>query len=170
MKNVKSKKMRSNVTIDEYLTLCQDELSIEEYFAFEIKRVDKLPKIKSSDWIEIIKEQSVKCYYCQTDLRKIQQLIINKIIKLRKRGPDSYSGLHFELDHKNADKNDNRRVNLVASCYYCNNDKSDTFPSELFKNYFGAFKNHAFDKLFEDKKILLTDKFRHNLKGKNKDN
>jgi len=55
------------VTIDEYLKLCQDELSIEEYYAFEIKRVDKLAKIKSTEWIEILKEQSVKCYYCRTD-------------------------------------------------------------------------------------------------------
>ena len=34
---------------------------------------------------------------------------------------------------QNADKKDNKEENLVASCYYCNNDKLDTFISELFK-------------------------------------
>lgn len=157
----KTRKEVPNVTIDEYLELCKDEISLDEYLKFESERVD-------SNWVRLIENQNIKCYYCGTDLGIIQQLIINKIIRPRKRGVSGYSGLHFELDHKNADNNDNRAENLVASCYYCNNDKSDTFTSELFKSYFGLYKNQAFNKLFEDKKLVKTEKFRHNLKGKNK--
>lgn len=168
MASGKPRKKRQNVTIDEYLKLCQDDISMDEYYTFEKERVRNSFKIDSSDWIDIINRQNMRCYYCDTDLRIIQQLILNKVIKPRKRGSDSYSGLHFELDHKNADKNDNKLQNLVASCYYCNNDKSDTFTSDLFKEYFGRYKNQAFKKLFEDKSLKKTDKFRHNLKGKKK--
>ena len=157
----KKRKEVPNVTIEEYLDLCKDEILLDEYLKFETERVD-------SNWVSLIKKQNLKCYYCGTDLRIIQQLIINKIIKPRKRGKSGYSGLHFELDHKNADNTDNKVDNIVASCYYCNNDKSDTFSSELFKSYFGLYKNQAFNKLFEDKKLVMTEKFRHNLKGKNK--
>lgn len=159
MEKNKQRKEIQNVTIEEYLKLCQDEISEEEYLKLEERRVNSL-------WVKIIKNQELKCYYCKIDLRVIQQLIINRIIKPRKRGRTGYSGLHFELDHKNADKKDNCDENLVASCYYCNNDKSDTFASEIFKNYFGLYKNQAFKILFEDKKLKMTEKFRHNLKGK----
>jgi 5-methylcytosine-specific restriction endonuclease McrA len=153
-------------SIDEYLQLCKDEISDQEYLEYEKIRVANSNKIHSFDWIEIIKRQAFKCYYCNTDIRVIQQLIINKTIKLRKRGKYGYSGLHFELDHKNAVNTDNKIENLVASCYFCNNDKSDTFSSQVFKNYFGLNKKNAFEDLFKDQKLKKTDKFHHNLKGK----
>jgi hypothetical protein len=169
MKSDNPRKKRPNVTVEEYLTFCQEDISKIEYFSFEEKRAKKLYKnITSSDWIALIKGQSIQCYYCGTDLRIIQQLILNKIIKPRKRGPDNYSGLHFELDHKNANKEDNSKENLVASCYYCNNDKSNTFSSDIFKDYFGPQKKKAFEQLLEAKKVAKTQNYRHNLKGKTK--
>lgn len=162
----KVRKQREDVNIEEYLQLCQDKLQKEEYFEFEKSRVKSLFKMDALDWIQIIENQNSKCYYCQTDIRVIQQLIFNKVIKPRKRGPDSYSGLHFELDHKNANKDDNGLENIVASCYYCNNDKSNTFSSEIFKKYFGAMKNQAFLKLFDDEKLITVEYFIHHLKGK----
>lgn len=161
MKKNTQRKEVQNVTIDEHLKLCQDAISIEEYYYFEAKRVNK-------EWVELIKSQKMKCFYCNTDLIIIQQLIINKIINPRKRGKSGYSGLHFELDHKDADKKNNKKENLVASCYYCNNDKSNTFISEIFKNYFGKYKNEAFIKLFNDNKLISSCHYRHNLKGKEK--
>lgn len=159
MEKSKPRKEVQNVTVDEYLALCQEDISEDEYLRLEEKRVDNY-------WVGIVKKQELKCYYCKTHLQVIQQLILNRIIKPRKRGRSGYSGLHFELDHKNADKKDNNIENLVASCYYCNNDKSDTFASDIFKNYFGLYKNQAFNKLFKDQKLKMTYKFRHNLKGK----
>ena len=168
MATSKPKEEVPDFTIDEYLKLCQEDISEDEYFKLEKERVSSSFEIDATAWIDLIKKQNITCYYCGTDLRIIQQLILNKIMRPRKRGRGGYSGLHFELDHKSADKNDNKPENLVASCYYCNNDKSDTFTSELFKNYFGLYKNQAFKKLFEDRNLERTGKFRHNLKGKSK--
>ena len=163
---MKIKKETPSFTIEQYLQLCQDEILEEEYYFFEEKRIFNYNKISSSNWIEIIKKQYNRCYYCNTDIRIIQHLIINKILKPRKRGVYGYSGLHLELEHKNADKKDNSFENLVASCYYCNNDKSNTISSEYFKKYFGPSKNSAFQKMIKDHLPIVSDKFHHNLKGK----
>jgi hypothetical protein len=157
---------KQDVSIEQYLNLCQDEISDTEYLELEKIRVANNYNIDKLDWIDIISQQKFTCYYCNTDLRVIQQLILRKIIKPRKRGKYGYSGLHFELDHKNAVNTDNRKENLVASCYYCNNDKSNTFTSEIFKKYFGLNRNKAFYNLFQDNQLKFSDKFHHNLKGK----
>lgn len=164
----KERKQRANVSIGEYLQLCQDELTKEDYLEFEENRVKKLYKITAKEWITILENQNLQCYYCKTDLRIIQQLICKGFINPRKRGSDSYSGIHFELDHKNANKDDNNLENLVASCYYCNNDKSDTFSSEIFKNYFATSRNQSFIKLLDDNKLSKTENYIHNLKWNNK--
>lgn len=154
------------VTLDEFLKLCQEDISLEEYYEFEKKRVKQSNKINASIWIDIIKGQKMKCYYCETDLRIIQQLILEKIINPRKRGRYGFSGLHFELDHKNFDTIDNSRTNLVASCYYCNNDRSNLISDDIFKKYFGVHKKTSFKKLFEDSELKKRDTYRHHLKGK----
>ncbi|HZY36683.1 MAG TPA: hypothetical protein VFE53_08555 [Mucilaginibacter sp.] len=165
--NVETKrKQRPDIGIDEYLGWCKEGISLDEYLNFEKIRVSKLFEITPLDWIHLIKNQSMKCYYCETDLKRIQQLILYRIIKPRKRGPDGYSGLHFELDHKNCDKDDNCFENIVASCYYCNNDKSNTFSCDTFKQYFGLHKNAAFNELFIANKLTDTNKYHHHLKGK----
>lgn len=69
--------------------------------------------------------------------------------------------MHFELDHKNANKKDNSPENLVAACYYCNNDKSNTFSSKIFKEYFGKQKNAGFENLFNNEKLSNTTQLRH---------
>jgi 5-methylcytosine-specific restriction endonuclease McrA len=154
------------LSIEEYISLCKDEITLEDYLILEIKRVSNNSTfpIRAPTWAEIIVKQQMKCYYCGTDLRIIQQLIVNGVIKPRKRGTGGYSGLHFELDHKNCDKTNNTEENLVASCYYCNNDKSNTISCETFRDYFGRHKQDAFMTLFEDSTLPNTDKYRHHLK------
>lgn len=137
----------------------------DEYLMLEERRY-RSKRMEGPEWIRILNRQILKCYYCETDLRIIQQLIINRAIKPRKRGPDGYSGIHFELDHKDADKNNNETTNLVACCYYCNNDKSNTITSEVFKEYFAPYRHRSFKRLCADHDIAHTDKFRHDLKGK----
>lgn len=166
MKTKRPRKQRPNVSIDQYLGWCQDEITIEQYLQFEKKRVNKLFEIEPMQWVTLLKRQNLKCYYCETELNVIQQLILKGFIKPRKRGPDSYSGLHFELDHKNCDKKDNCPENIVASCYYCNNDKSNTIDSDTFKKYFGVHKKNSFKFLCQAVQLNSTDKYRHNLKGK----
>ena len=122
--------------ISDYLKLFNCVIGLDEYLKFESIRFKKNKSISGDNWKTIIKNQHFKCYYCETSLEIIQEIILSKKINPRKRGRNAYSGMHFELDHKNADKDDNKLSNLVASCYYCNNDKSNTFDSEIFKKYF----------------------------------
>lgn len=74
------------MTIDEYLSQFKEEISLDEYFTLEEIRFKKKKNFGSSDWVELIKSQELKCYYCNTDLRLIQQLIMAKVIMPRKRG------------------------------------------------------------------------------------
>jgi 5-methylcytosine-specific restriction endonuclease McrA len=151
-----NRKKIKNILHSEYLNSCNKKLHSDEYLILEEVR-------KGSDWVDIIVKQEFKCYYCKTDIRIIQKLIINELIGLRKRGLAGYSGLHFELDHKNAEKEDNNPQNLVAACYYCNNDKSNTFSAEVFLNYFGPQRKVAFDKLLKDNEIKDDAFFTHHL-------
>jgi hypothetical protein len=153
----KERKKRISVSANEYLSKCNIKMNSEEYLILEEKRKDK-------QWVEIIKKQNFCCFYCKTDIRIIQKLISSRIIGQRKRGPDSYSGFHFELDHKNADNKDNTIENLVAACYYCNNDKSNTISSEVFQAYFGPSRGLAFNKLMVDHDVKVDELFSHHLK------
>jgi len=152
MKSIRKKV--ENVTQVEYLNSLKKGLSKAEYLMLEENR-------KNSDWARIINEQNFKCYYCKTDIRTIQKLILSNLIGLRKRGLSGYSGLHFELDHKNANNKDNNYQNLVAACYFCNNDKSNTISEKVFLNYFGPQRKNAFDNLLKDYNIVTDDLFVH---------
>ncbi|ADQ18525.1 HNH endonuclease [Leadbetterella byssophila DSM 17132] len=155
------------MTIDEYLSQFKEEISLDEYFTLEEIRFKKKKNFGSSDWVELIKSQELKCYYCNTDLRLIQQLIMAKVIMPRKRGNYGYSGLHFELDHKNFNVNDNSPSNLVASCYFCNNDRSNLISDVIYKNYLGKARRSAFQELFDSLNFEQRDSIRHHLKGQN---
>ena len=153
------RKKRKNISSEVYLSNCHSNLNEVEYLNFETLR-------KGEGWTKLIKNQKFKCFYCKTDIRDIQKIILNGIIKMRKRGPDGFSGLHFELDHKNAVNTDNNSENLVAACYYCNNDKSNTISFDVFKNYFGQQRNIAFKKMIKDFNITKDSFFKHHLEGK----
>lgn len=148
------------MNIQEYLQQFNKKISFDDYLRFEKNRINK-NKINPDNWVSLIKSQDFKCYYCDTHLETIQEIIYNRLIDPRKRGEYGYSGMHFELDHKNANKNDNSRENLVASCYYCNNDKSNTFSSKIFKEYFGKQKSAGFENLFNNEKMSKTNQLRH---------
>jgi hypothetical protein len=154
MKRIRKKV--ENVSQDKHLGLIKHGLDKPSYIKLEQDR-------KGPEWSHKIIEQEFKCYYCKTDIRTIQQLILNRLIGMRKRGPSGYSGLHFELDHKNSITKDNSKENLVAACYYCNNDKSNTISEEIFLKYFGPQRKVAFDKLFHDNNLEFSDLFVHHL-------
>jgi len=155
----KVRKKRNNISSEEYLSNCHSNLNKIEYLKFETLR-------KGEGWSKLVKRQKFKCFYCKTDIRDIQKIILNGIIKMRKRGPDGFSGLHFELDHKNAVNTDNNSENLVAACYYCNNDKSNTITVEVFTKYFGKQRNIAFKKIMKDYNVKKDSFFKHHLEGK----
>ena len=155
------------MNIQEYLQQFNKKISFDDYLNHEKNRINK-NKIDPENWIRLIEVQNFKCYYCDTHLETIQEIIYNRLIDPRKRGEYGYSGMHFELDHKNANKNDNSTENLVAACYYCNNDKSNTFSSKIFKEYFGKPKRDGFENLFINQQLSKMNKLRHNYSNKKK--
>lgn len=154
MKNIR--KSPKNVTRNEYLKKCILNLSRDRYLELEAKR-------KGSQWSDLVCNQEFKCYYCETDIRLIQKLIQNGLINMRKRGLSGFSGLHFELEHKNADNKDNSPNNLAAVCYYCNNDKSNTITEDVYKRYFAPKRKMAFDQLLAESGLQAEEGFLHNI-------
>jgi len=136
---------------------------MKQYLDFEFIRAKSFKSIQPKDWSNLLIEQNFCCYYCCTDIRVIQELIFNGAINPRKRGVNGYSGFHFEIDHKNANKDDNSVSNIAAACYYCNNDKSNLFSSQIFKSYFGEGRKIAFETLLNHKGLSKPDHFRHHL-------
>jgi|TARA_B110000091_G_scaffold80971_1_gene89210 5-methylcytosine-specific restriction endonuclease McrA len=131
-----------------------NKYSREEYIDLECKRVDKYkPKKIAKLFKQKLTEQELCCYFCNTDIRDVQSLIKNHLIYPRKRGKYGYSGMHFEIEHLNADKTNNAESNIVLACYYCNNDKSNTIEPEIFKKFFGKQKSISFKDLIEEKNI-----------------
>ena len=151
--------------IRSYLDLF-NKFSKEEYLEKEYKRVDKYKTKKVAKLFkQKLTSQKLCCYFCNTDIRIIQSLIIKNIISPRKRGISGYSGMHFEIEHPDADKTNNDNNNIVLACYYCNNDKSNTISAEIFKEFFGRQKSLAFKNLIEEKNIKSEDLYWHHLKS-----
>jgi hypothetical protein len=144
--------MKKYITKQEYIDSVDKNLTGDEYLLRESKR-------KNLQWAALVRAQDFKCCYCDTDIRLIQTLICNKVIGLRKRGLWGYSGLHLELEHKNADNQDNEISNLAAACYYCNNDKSDTISYEVYCKYFGPKRKEIFNHLINAKKLDVSELF-----------
>ena len=87
-----------------------------------------------------------KCHYCQTSILDIRRLLNAGIIKGRSVRGGSERGANFEVDRKDPHGVYNER-NCVLSCYYCNNDKSNTFNYEIYKNIISTSRKAAWDQL-----------------------
>ena len=129
---------------------------IEKYLERQRKRVKKLyaAKHKSGfktkeefvEWyINKIKQQKFKCFYCETSIFDINKLIDKTKLKTRKIG-FALRGPVLEIDKK-ANEKDYIPKNCVLACYYCNNDKSYIFNSKDYKENFGKNRNKYFSKL-----------------------
>lgn len=141
-----------------------NKYSREEYIELECKRVDKYKSKKIAKLFkQKLTEQELCCYFCNTDIRDIQSLIKNHLIYPRKRGKYGYSGMHFEIEHLNADKTNNVESNIVLACYYCNNDKSNTIEPEIFKKFFAQQKSISYKDLIEEKNIKSEVLYWHHL-------
>lgn len=125
----------------------------EEFLIQERKRVEKLFATKHrqgflnketfANWyIEQLKSNDFKCYYCETSIFVVRALI-EKGLKTRKTGY-GLRGPVLEIDRKVNDKGYNPS-NCVLSCYYCNNDKSYTLECEDYKEHFGQNRKQFFN-------------------------
>ena len=59
-------------------------------------------------------------------------------------------GLHLEVERKDSKNNIYSARNCVLACYFCNNDKSDIFSEQEYRDY---MKNRKEFFLSEFKKI-----------------
>lgn len=85
-----------------------------------------------------------KCHYCNTDILDIRRLLNAGVIRGRGVRGTGLRGPNFEIDRKNPFDVYNER-NCVLSCYYCNNDKSNTFSYETYLNVIGPSRKIAWD-------------------------
>jgi hypothetical protein len=130
-------------------------MEIEEYINQEYARAKKNLYIserksfgsadKLATWfVEKLKTQKFRCFYCETSIIDINKLIDCGLLKTRAVKGEGRRGPVLEID-----KNDDTYVpeNCVLSCYYCNNDKSYTSSKEDYKVYFGKNRHQYFKTL-----------------------
>ncbi|SHN17143.1 hypothetical protein [Mucilaginibacter sp. OK098] len=105
-------------------------------------------KYKFMEWfINQLNKQDFKCYYCETSIFDIRELMEKEKLKKRKIG-HGFRGPILEIDKMNNDLG-YRPSNCVLACYYCNNDKSYTLDSEKYKEFFGPTRKLFFDFLIK---------------------
>jgi hypothetical protein len=90
-----------------------------------------------------------RCHYCNTNILHIRQLLNAGLINGRSVRGTGLRGPNFELDRKDPEAGYNER-NCVLSCYYCNNDKSNTFSYETYLNIIGPAKGAAWNTLLNN--------------------
>ena len=105
---------------------------------------DKCPEINYyifKDWYE---NADRKCFYCG-----ITESEINKLWKRYPKLTKRKRGKKLEIDRKEPNQSDTVVDNLVFSCYWCNNAKTDTFSSDEFK-HIGKEINKIWEKRLEE--------------------
>ncbi len=133
-------------------------MDLELYYKEQYKRVEKLyNKAKHSnfvnkkglaDWyVNQLKKYNCKCYYCETSIHDIVNLIKIGSLKTRAVRGDGVRGPVLEIDKNDDIYSENT---CVLSCYYCNNDKSYTLDKVEYKKYFGENRRKYFKKLLEN--------------------
>ena len=87
-----------------------------------------------------------KCHYCKTSILEIRKLLNAGLITGRKVRGGGLRGPNLEIDRM--DPNGVYEWgNCVLSCYYCNNDKSNTFNYETYLDLIGPSKKQAWELL-----------------------
>lgn len=87
-----------------------------------------------------------KCHYCKTSILDIRRLLNAGLINGRLVRGSGLRGPNLEVDRRDSFGVYEVR-NCVLSCYYCNNDKSNTFDYETYLDVIGPFKKQAWEML-----------------------
>jgi len=108
------------------------------------------------DFLCWYKEQEYKCCICGLAEIELQEIVRRGLLK-SKRFPERglltrgrTRGLWLEIDRNDVSQHYSR-LNCTLLCYFCNNDKSDVFTLNQYKDY---FKNRIefFGKLLKNDK------------------
>ena len=86
------------------------------------------------------------CHYCNTDILTIRKLINEGKIGGRAVAKGGLRGPNLEIDRKDPFGVYDQH-NCVLSCYYCNNDKSNTFSYEVYRNIIGPARGELWEQL-----------------------
>jgi hypothetical protein len=98
------------------------------------------------EWLSTeLQKSEAKCHYCETSILDIRRLLNKGLILGRKIGY-GYRGPNLEIDRKDPFGN-YCAENCVLCCYYCNNDKSNTYSYQIYKDIFGAIRSNAMKKI-----------------------
>ncbi len=93
------------------------------------------------DFLDWYQNQHLVCHYCGLSEMESQQIVMNGVLNSNrfpqngKVGQGTSRGMWLEVDRLNP-KGNYGRDNCVLCCYFCNNDKSDVFSGELYKDFF----------------------------------
>jgi hypothetical protein len=106
-----------------------DELKDERTYLTSIrdKWLKKCKEVDFKDFRNWHESTEKKCYYCQISESEIEQLW-NKYPELTKRN----RGRKLEIERLEPNLPYSEISNLVYSCYWCNNAKTDTFTKDEF--------------------------------------
>lgn len=142
--------MKRNYNFDLNAYLALETLRIEKYYKTnESKLLGFESKERFIDWyLHELYFHQCSCHYCGIKIYELRNLIERGIIRGRKVSNGGIRGLNFEIDRKNPFDEYNER-NCVLSCYYCNNDKSNTFDYEIYKEVLGPARGLAWNNLIE---------------------
>jgi len=85
-------------------------------------------------------EQNKCCYYCELKEEEMQEIVMKGILKSNRFpqngiiGRGQSRGVWLEIDRLKPKENYSRE-NCVLCCYFCNNDKSDVFHGDEYKDF-----------------------------------
>lgn len=97
------------------------------------KRKTVTPFSAFQSWLT---SQDKKCFYCGITEEQIQKLLDRNLLTTKRLAT---RGRKLELDRKQSELSYDNLDNIVLSCYWCNNAKTDTFTHEEFLEIGKAF-------------------------------
>ena len=117
------------------------EKQLKDWFKSKVK--DKKTNFTSfEDFMEWYNNNPKECFYCGISEKECQEIIYKGLLT-SKRFPTGGTfaqgvnrGYWLEIDKKDP-QGLYSRDNCVPSCYFCNNDKSDVFTHEQYKEFVG---------------------------------
>lgn len=114
------------------LTIWYEEFKEYRLKIAEIRNLYTRKKIKMpfSDFYTWYLSHERKCFYCDITEQEIKTLLDSGRLSTKRIAT---RGKKLELDRKLPDLKYDNFDNIVFTCYWCNNAKTDTFTEEEFK-------------------------------------
>ena len=117
-----------------YEELKEDRIQIAVVRTLWTRKDIKLPFSEFYKWYL---SHERKCFYCGITEEEIRILVDSERVTTKRIAT---RGRKLELDRKKPELPYDNIENIVFSCYWCNNAKTDTFTSDEFKKVGEVFK------------------------------